>query len=181
MKTCQLLILWLRSMCFYPTFEEWKLGNVDPNHVIFPRFYPTFEEWKPPKTKKDATRLLEFLSYLWGMKTELNVLKELPLRSFLSYLWGMKTSKASSISFQMSGFYPTFEEWKLRELFFVFEYCHPVSILPLRNENYLRLSLHLSVALRFYPTFEEWKLGDPCTVKSKFKFLSYLWGMKNLL
>ena len=54
--------------------------------------YPTYEEWKPKYSVNNRFPLKMFLSYLWGMETQL--IQE-------TYRYQQKSS------------YPTYEEWKL--------------------------------------------------------------------
>ena len=91
----------------------------DPNTAEFEECsYPTYEEWKPKYSVNNRFPLKMFLSYLWGMETQLiqetyryqqkssyPTYEEWKLETatvsyncwstFLSYLWGMETLKAS--------------------------------------------------------------------------------------
>ena len=76
-----------------------------------------------------------FLPYLWGIETELSWHNSFNKTWFLPYLWGIETGVPfHSKKERCLNFYPTYEELKLIEVFFI---C--------------------LVFLYFYPTYEELK------------------------
>ena len=98
----------------------------------------------------------QFLPYLWGMETLVELLRN-PLHcGFLPYLWGMETGFCRLVSFLLESFLP---------------YLWGMETVPRR--------LDVRERLRSYRTYEEWKhdaakyLND--TIR---KFLPYLWGME---
>ena len=101
METMQIItIINSFNFCSYPTYEEWKrcLWNIVPERIFYYRSYPTYEEWKPSsisfiscfssyssyptyeewKLEPSLSSLAadcRFLSYLWGMETNINITK----------------------------------------------------------------------------------------------------------
>ena len=120
----------------------------------------------------------QFLSYLWGIETRVNLLPSepfstvfiVPMRNwnfflaslqfylcrFLSYLWGIETRD------------------KQRE-----ECGDLVFIVPMRNWNSFYRSLYSCRKYSFYRTYEELKHFLPFAFIGKGnQFLSYLWGIE---
>ena len=103
--------------------------------------------------------LVQFISYLWGMKTVHFSPNRQIRHKFISYLWGMKTLYTIPGRLRQSNVYilPLRNEndfWVLMLLAYVHVY-----ILPLRNENSL-------VIISIWPNI---------------LFISYLWGMKTAM
>ena len=99
-----------------------------------------------------------FLSYLWGMETQI---EQKPFASsfvFLSYLWGMETE----------------ENYRKQSNTIA------VLILPMRNGNFVSKFLTIfAMIFGSYPTYEEWKHNyNRKNYKLYYQFLSYLWGME---
>jgi len=97
----------------YPTYEEWKQCKLCLLIDLVPRSYPTYEEWKLVNSLTNSGSICSFLSYLWGMETQMEVMVYISKTEFLSYLWGMETSYTmtqSAVPKPCS--YPTYEEWK---------------------------------------------------------------------
>ena len=57
---------------------------------------------------------------------------------------------------EITGSYPTYEEWKLKSLIYVL-FCVQVLILPMRNGNNVDTPNSLACSNSSYPTYEEWK------------------------
>ena len=101
-------------------------------------------------------RHLLFISYLWGMKTYVNMKTRLLLWQFISYLWGMKTQKSSLVDLKCFSLYPTFEEWKQT---FYHAWCLSdrykfISYLwGMKTDDQIQIFLYHQ---RLYPTFKEW-------------------------
>jgi len=62
----------LSWICSYPTYEEWKpyIFSVSPS-ILNKSSYPTYEEWKPSLNFHISEQIIMFLSYLWGMETNI--------------------------------------------------------------------------------------------------------------
>ena len=75
----------------YPTYEEWKRDEFEKFLEEFKGSYPTYEEWKLQASFTLPLTSYRFLSYLWGMETEIDIVIFLTSSWFLSYLWGMET------------------------------------------------------------------------------------------
>jgi len=58
---------------FYPTYEEWKPIYLRLNLYTVQTFYPTYEEWKLIIDIFITHTIFFFLSYLWGMETQLGL------------------------------------------------------------------------------------------------------------
>ena len=123
-----------------------------------------------------------FLSYLWGMETQVFVKYDIHWTWFLSYLWGMETVYLVFFSYffqfvlilpmrngnkfdianddwVISCSYPTYEEWKLASFKRLYMDTWIVLILPMRNGNLIILA---NMVIWYH------------------MFLSYLWGMETL-
>ena len=169
------------SFSSYPTYEEWKHIFI----IILTRriysSYPTYEEWKPNKILYIVcSRMLQFLSYLWGMETKyiLPAKKIINTRSyptyeewkrfylvkfqtakieFLSYLWGMETKKSLDTRLVWIQFLSYLWGMETKYQFLL--------VLPyiLRFLSYL---WGMETSYLFYNFIKD------------LKFLSYLWGME---
>ena len=122
-----------------------------------------------------------FLSYLWGMETNIWPSWFETFCMFLSYLWGMETALNISFFYLLFCSYPTYEEWKLNRIIgnnscvYILVLILPmrngnwvkmilkglrsgiVLILPMRNGNPIFPTSRLKRLISSYPTYEEWK------------------------
>ena len=119
--------------------------------------YPTFEEWKPNKLYPSRPYIVVYILPLRNENRVAIRFNSSRPTSFISYLWGMKTNVF--FIFHICNYvclYPTFEEWK-PGIWACDKACCIVYILPLRNENRYRDKDLYDKLQSLYPTFEEWK------------------------
>ena len=72
-----------------------------------------WNRWKAPWGEHHPP----FLSYLWGIETDVAPDKTYVIKEFLSYLWGIETILPRLALWLLEGFYRTYEELKPQEQF----------------------------------------------------------------
>ena len=161
-------------------------GNLALNwflKVILMSSYPTYEEWKLLFSNNCDIVSNMFLSYLWGMETNIYIKTRVGLDiPFLSYLWGMETSINSTYKpLRSISSYPTYEEWKLYQSWLLAD--NDKSSYPTYEEwKHCENSFRTAWTISSYPTYEEWKLLISFIKPfQNISFLSYLWGMETMV
>ena len=158
--------------------------------------------WNRDQVKKHGGKAYKFISYLWGIETNMDSqYLYIPFyRLHLTYE-ELKLSHSQSVAEQLPRLHLTYEELKLRpplpcvrlgrlfisylwgiETLAVCRACTPsnsVYILPMRNWNNSYSEDTTLADFCLYLTYEELKLGF-CWIYVYYKarFISYLWGIE---
>ena len=123
------------------------------------RFYLTYEELKQSNRVRRHTNQSRILSYLWGIETCYDMADRCNADGILSYLWGIETQSCKGHgTFQLQGFYLTYEELKLNGVK-VLENTPFDFILPMRNWNIISAVISPSADMDFILPMRNWNFS----------------------
>ena len=142
-------------------------------------------------------KIKKFLSYLWGMETQVLTCFYYIIPPFLSYLWGMETLFRFCQILSFLVLILPMRNGNPPHIFFLLSYLvlilpmrngnsksivrrwnsFIVLILPMRNGNNIRFDNSGFFSSRSYPTYEEWK--PPCLLNILYLFPVLILPMRN--
>ena len=152
------ICVWI--LAFYPTYEEWKLGEKCLLAFSFKLFILPMRNGNSFLPQSSKYFLSLFILPMRNGNWSISCLPFPIMYSFLSYLWGMETPSGQTyFLLHLLPFYPTYEEWKqINQNIYIYHYFPFYPTYQEWKQNIPKAPLFV-FSFFFYPTYEEWKLN----------------------